>query len=329
MTKFCPRCKQSFPAGVEWCPDDGAPLLTGSGPAPCAKVLGGRWCQGEVVERGGFGAVHRGQDLRSGQPVAIKVLHPERARDPEFVQRFVREAHLLRLVDHPALLRGLDHGHDDETGWYLVSEWLPGVSLRQRLLLGGPLTWAELDVLAADVLAGLSALHDAGVIHRDIHVDNVQWVPAADVVGARPVLLDFGVARTTAAADRRLPVQLHELTRPRQVVGSPWSISPEQVLAQPVDQRADLYGVGVLLFESMTGQPPFRAERPGLVMRAHVFDPPPQPSSLRGDIAEGVERLVLDLLAKSPASRPASALETLLRWQDARGWGLGRFAAAG
>lgn len=295
---------------------------------PGSALLADRWCLGAVVEHGGFGTVYCGSDLHDGSPVAIKVLHADRARNPEFVQRFVREAHLLRLVEHPALLRGLGHGHDDAHGWFLVAEWLPGVSLRQRLLSSGPLSWAELDVLVADVLAGLAALHDAGVIHRDIHVDNVQWLPAQGPVGGRPVLLDFGVARTTAVADRRLPPQLQEVTQPRQVIGSPWSISPEQVLGQPVDARSDLYGVGVLIWEALTGQPPFRAERPGLVMRAHVFEPAPAPSTLRADVPPAVERVVLDLLAKSPKDRPASAVEALWRWQEARGWGLGRLAEA-
>lgn len=247
---------------------------------------------GFVVERrvgqGGMGVVYRGRDPRTGEAVAIKVIERGDAKERA---RFEAEARALRSLDHPNVVRYLDHGVSDEGAPFLVMQWLEGMDLARRLerrLLGVE----EALTLARAVAEGLAAAHEAGIVHRDVKPSNV-FLVGEDLRGAR--VIDFGIARTEQRGDR--------LTSTGVLVGTPGYMAPEQIRGEH-DARTDVYGLGALLFECLTGRPPFVGSHPGAVLLAVVAEAVPPLTSLRDGIPHAVDALVGRMLAKDLADRP-------------------------
>jgi len=258
-----------------------------------------------LLGQGGMGIVFRALH-DDGRTVALKVLRDELAADDGYRQRLAHEARAAAEVDHPNLAPVLEAGEADGR-LYLAVRYVDGRSLAERLAVGGPLAVGELVRLAADVAAGLDALHRRGIVHRDIK-------PANILLGAdgTAVLGDFGLAKSRAWT---------VLTKTGQVLGTPNYLAPEVIRGQSATPLSDLYGLGCVLFECLAGASPFAGRGVLRVGMAHLQEEPGDPAAGRDDVPPALAWTVRQALAKDPADRPPSAvaLARMLRLAAAEG----------
>jgi serine/threonine-protein kinase len=268
------------------------------------RVLGGRYELGVAVGRGGMGEVWKSVDRELGRTVAVKVLPAELTRQQEFRDRFRREARTVAALSHHGVATLYDVGEDtagDEPTPYLVMEFVDGRTLAEALR-EGPLPIARTVAIARDVADALVHSHGHSVVHRDLKPANIMLTSTGNVK-----VLDFGIAKVLAETTTRLTVT-------GMTVGTPAYLSPEQIEGRAVDARTDLYSLGCLIYELLTGRPPFMADSPFAVMHQHLARDAGAPSAMRPQIPEELDALVLRLLAKSPDDRfpTASRLRTAL-----------------
>ena len=268
-------------------------------------VLGG-FRLGEIIGQGGMASVHRARDEASGRDVAVKVLPLDAVDDEVDVQRFEREAALAASIVHPNVIGIFGSGREHGVLWTAM-ELAAGETLRQRLRRAGRMSAADTIAIGRQVLSALVAAHDKGVLHRDIKAENVMVAEDGSVK-----VLDFGIAKIATGP---------ALTRVDEIIGTVEYMAPEQILGDPVSPAADLYAVGVLLFELLTGELPFAGTSPAALVYNQLNEEPAAPSSLQSSVPRSLDRLVLRLLAKLPEDRCDSAtalreLETVARRQD-------------
>lgn len=244
---------------------------------------------GEKIGSGGMGVVHKAHHQGLHRDVAVKFLHAHLADDAEAVERFLREARLIARMDHPNIVRVTDTGRWDDGRPYLVMELLGGESLAERLARG-PLPEPEAVEVACQVLEALSVAHREGIVHRDIKPGNVRLCP-----GGVAKLLDFGIARASAGT---------ALSGTGSMIGTPAYMSPEQAEGKTAGPSSDLYSVGILLYEMLTGDVPFKADTPLVVLRMHTDRPVPK---LPDGVSKRTRRAVERALEKKPDRRPADA----------------------
>ena len=260
------------------------------------RLLGGRYELGPSIGSGGMADVFRGTDVRLGRDVAVKVLRADLARDPSFQARFRREAQAAASLNAPSIVSVFDTGSDDSGVPYIVMEFVDGRTLREVLTEEGRLLPQRALEVTADVCGALDAAHAAGIVHRDIKPGNVMLTRAGDVK-----VMDFGIAR--AAADSSA------MTQTAAVIGTAAYLSPEQARGEHVDTRSDLYSTGCLLYELVTGAPPFTGDSPVAVAYQHVREDPEPPSAYDETLPTAVDAVVLKAMAKNPANRYQSADE--------------------
>ncbi|WP_438015125.1 protein kinase [Sorangium sp. So ce315] len=257
------------------------------------KVIGGRFEIERVAGSGGMGDVYLARDRQDGEPVALKLL---RSTDAQLVARFQREARLLAELQHPAIARHVAHGVSEQGQHYLAMEWLEGEDLAARLARG-PLGIDEGLALVHRVAEALALVHTRGVIHRDLKPANL-FLQGGRLDEVK--LLDFGVARDPAATAG--------ITEPGVPLGTPAYMAPEQIRGElDVDARADVYALGCILFECLTGQPPFWADNVFAVFVKVLFEDASRPSALRPEVPEPIDRLTARLMAKDREGRPRDA----------------------
>ena len=268
-------------------------------PADDGRLLNDRYRLVSRLGSGGMADVFLAEDVRLGRQVAVKVLRAPYAADDEFVERFRIEAQAAALLSHPNIVAVHDRGHDDGH-WYLVMEYVRGETLKHRVRREGRLAPHEAASIAGDLLAALQAAHERHIVHRDVSAQNV--LLADD---GRVKVADFGIARIGASA----------LTRSGMMMGTCHYISPEQARGLPADERSDVYGAGVVLYEMLTGRVPFAADSDVAVALKHVEEPPPRPRDLEPGVPAALEGVVLRALAKDPAERyqTAAAFAAALR----------------
>ncbi|WP_336084626.1 Stk1 family PASTA domain-containing Ser/Thr kinase [Nocardia sp. SSK8] len=264
------------------------------------KNLSSRYELGEIIGFGGMSEVHKARDVRLSRDVAIKVLRADLARDPTFYLRFKREAQNAAALNHPAIVAVYDTGEATVDGGplpYIVMEYVEGDTLRDIVRGKGPLAPRKAMEIVADVCAALDFSHKAGIVHRDMKPANIMINRAGAVK-----VMDFGIAR--AIADSSNP-----MTQTAAVIGTAQYLSPEQARGETVDARSDVYSVGCVLFEILTGQPPFTGDSPVAVAYQHVKEDPPLPSSVNPGVPRELDSVILKAMAKNPANRYQTAAE--------------------
>ena len=264
------------------------------------RRLGGRYELGAVLGRGGMAEVFMARDTRLGRTVAVKTLRADLSRDPTFQARFRREAQSAASLNHPAIVAIYDTGEDFENGVsvpYIVMEYADGSTLRDLLHSGRRLLPERALEITAGVLQALDYSHRNGIIHRDIKPANIMLTRAGTVK-----VMDFGIAR--AMADNGMT-----MTQTAAVIGTAQYLSPEQAKGETVDARSDLYSTGCLMYELLTGRPPFVGDSPVAVAYQHVREEPMPPSSYDPEVTPAIDAVVLKSLAKTADQRYQSATE--------------------
>lgn len=262
------------------------------------QLLGGRYELADVLGRGGMAEVRRGRDLRLGRTVAVKTLRRDLAADATFQARFRREAQSAASLNHPSVVSVYDTGEDHVDGArmpYIVMEFVEGETLREQLQSQSRILPDRALEIVAGILTALDYSHRAGIVHRDIKPANVMVTCEGDVK-----VMDFGIARDLA--DTGVTV-----TQTAAVLGTAQYLSPEQARGEPADARSDLYAVGCVLFELLTGRPPFLGDSLVSIAVAHVRDQPVAPSSLDPSIPPQLDAIVLKALAKDRGERYQTA----------------------
>jgi serine/threonine-protein kinase len=265
------------------------------------RLLGGRYQVGELLGYGGMAEVHQGRDSRLGRDVAIKLLRADLARDATFQMRFSREAQNAAALNHPAIVAVYDTGEEyaptGESLPYIVMEYVNGRTLKEVLTAEGPLQPRRALEISADVCAALEFSHRHGIIHRDIKPGNIMLTQTGQVK-----VMDFGIARALASG-------ASTMTQTSAVIGTAQYLSPEQARGEAVDARSDVYATGCVVFELLTGHPPFVGDNPVSVAYQHVREDPKPPSSSNRDVTPDLDAVVLKALAKNPLNRYQSAAE--------------------
>jgi beta-lactam-binding protein with PASTA domain/tRNA A-37 threonylcarbamoyl transferase component Bud32 len=271
--------------------------------AALGDVLGGRYRLVELLGQGGMATIFRATDAQLGREVAVKVLHPQYGRDPDFVARFRQEAQAAASLSHPNIVAVYDFGTDAD-GPYIVMELVDGEDVATLLARNGPLPPRQAARLAAEVAHALAAAHARGIVHRDVKPGNI--LVSSD---GRVKVADFGIAR--AWADARL-------TLPGVTLGSVHYFSPEQALGEQATEASDIYSLGVVLYELLTGRRPWEGDTPASVAMARVSAPPPLVSAVRPNVPPALEAIDRTALSPDPAARfpnagaMAAALEAFL-----------------
>jgi len=255
------------------------------------------------IGQGGMATVYKAYQPSMDRNVAIKVLPGQLAESKEFTQRFQQEAHIIARLEHAHILPVFDYGESDGIS-YFVMRYLEAGTLKNKME-AGPLSLTEIDQIFTQLASALSYAHSHGVIHRDLKPANALIDSQGNLF-----LTDFGIAKLLADASPRL-------TQTDAIMGTPAYISPEQAQAQTVDQRSDIYSLGIILYEMVTGRVPFVADTPLAVILKHVSNPLPLPSSIKPDIPEAIEKVLLKALAKNPDDRFATAAEFVAAWKRA------------
>ncbi len=265
---------------------------------PKGEFIEKRYLVQKMIGRGGMGSVYEVQDVKENRVLALKILH-QGAMEDDSEQRFMREFEMLSKISHPAILKVYGWGRYHEQ-LYFVSEFISGRDLKSEIKKRGPWPPEEAAKLASTIADALAVAHSSGVVHRDIKPHNIMIANDGSVR-----LLDFGVARKTGGG-------METLTKTGMIVGTPEYMSPEQFGTHRVDERSDVYSLGVVLFELLTGKVPFGGETPVAIALKVIQQPAEAPQSVRKDIPEWIDRIVIKCMDKDPKNRYLSASELAL-----------------
>ncbi|HEV8151067.1 MAG TPA: serine/threonine-protein kinase [Gemmatimonadales bacterium] len=321
----CPRCGAVFEPPARFCTRDGFPLVPGSAPPPTTprafglhrtgesrppparrgdpasglsgRVLDGRYQMEMRVGEGGMAYVYRARDRETGRLVALKVLMSRLVGDQEAVARLRREAQVAMRLDHPNVCGILAWGQASGMP-YLVMPFLEGETLSRRETRHGPMPTALAVGLLRQLCLGLQHAHDAGVLHRDLKPENVMLVPGEHPGQERAVVMDFGLAKESVVGP-----EVVKLTATGIVLGTPEFMSPEQIRGKPLDPRSDIFALGVLAFELLTGRLPFEGNTAQDTMLAHLTGQPRRLRQVNPKLPAGLERVIAQAIAHQPEDR--------------------------
>ncbi len=293
--RVCPVCQLKYSDEEPRCFVDGTMLEQLADPR-IGSLLAGRYLIESKLGEGGMAIVYRARHQLVDRPVAIKVMNSHLVRDASLKERFRREAKTAAALAHPNIVEISDYGEDDEGTPYLVMELLDGSSL-DALVERGPMPAPQVAALGAQIARGLARAHDFQVLHRDLKPENI-FVARGPGGRLIPKILDFGIARS-----------LHDqrLTSAGQIFGTPQYMAPERVTSIDAGPAADLYAIGVMLFEMVTGQLPFKSDDVTGFLIAHMQSPVPKPSDFVANVPRRLEELIVRLMAKNPDERPVDA----------------------
>src|SRR5688572_4636367 len=313
--KHCIACNTQYGDDIESCPTDGTTLYsTENQQAPDALIgmlLDKKYRIEKRLGEGGMGVVYLATHIHIESTVAIKVLHKDMVSNPQSVERFRREARAAGRIKHPNAISVMDFGVGENNLVYIVMEYLEGMTLSQRIRKTGRVMPEETVTIMRDVCAALDAAHNKGVIHRDLKPDNI-ILQKIDGGKDRVKVLDFGIAQLKSLSGVSM-----ELTQQGTVIGTPFYMSPEQCRGEELDKRSDVYSLGIILFEMLTGKLPFQAESAMAVIVKHMTEQPPRLREIQPDIPALFEVVTLRALAKGKAERQGSAAELGLELDNA------------
>lgn len=256
------------------------------------------------IGKGGMATVYKAHQASVDRYVAVKVLPSQLAESQEFAARFQQEARIIARLEHPHILPVFDYGESEGVA-YFVMRYLDAGTLKEKMIEGRPLPLHDIDRIFTQLADALSYAHGRGVVHRDLKPANALIDSQGNVF-----LTDFGIAKLLESASPRL-------TQTDAIMGTPAYISPEQAQSHPVDQRSDIYSLGIILYEMVTGSVPFVAETPLAVLFKHISDPLPPPSLVKPDVPLSIEQVLLKALAKDPRDRFATVDEFMTAWKRA------------
>ncbi|MEP6767265.1 MAG: protein kinase [Acidobacteriota bacterium] len=296
--KVCPDCGMCVEDGESACPEPGhaAPLVV----RPGERLVAGKYRLDRLIARGGMGAVFVAYHTDLERRVAVKLLRPDSVADPEARERFRREAKAVARINHPAVAALYDYGVLPGGEAYIVMELVVGETLRRALDREGPLSASQAAAIGRRIAQGMAAAHASGVIHRDLKPANIVLPAVPD--GRRVAkIVDFSIAKLAEPGET--------LTGSGAFLGTPRYMSPEQCEGRELDARSDVYALGVLLYEVLSGRPPFEARTPAAIAVKQIRESPPPLLRVRPDVPEELARLVMKCLSKDPALRPQTAEE--------------------
>ncbi len=298
--RFCGACGRATSATE---PSRAGVSSSASAPDLTGREIAGRYRILAKLGEGGMGAVYRGEQISLKRKCAIKLLKPELSSDAGLVKRFNAEAELVAKLSHPNVVNIYDFGQDQDGTLFIAMEFIEGRSLRSAMIADGPLPVRRAVAIAAQVAASLTDAHAHGIVHRDLKPDNVMLTERGrekDVVR----VLDFGIAKLRD--ENKQTVQA--MTQAGDLVGTPQYMAPEQIRGDRIDGRTDVYALGAMLYEMVTGRLPFEGPTVMAILSKHLTETPPPPSVRRPDkgIPPPVDALVMASLAKDPAQRIAS-----------------------
>src|SRR5262245_14710444 len=300
VAKVCPQCGGEYETGDRFCPKDGAPLRPkGSTDPMIGRIVADRYLILARLGEGGMGRVYVAEHVKMNRQCAIKVMSAQLMNDAESTTRFAREASNAARILHPNVAAVFDYGEADKTV-YLVMEYVDGESLSTILAREGALDPRRAVAIARQIADGLTAAHELGIVHRDLKPDNV--IVAAKRDGREVAkVVDFGIAKAVSDSPQ------DSLTRSGLVIGTPEYMSPEQLLGDPVDARTDIYALGCMLYQMLTGVQPFAGDTREQMIRRRLNEPPPHVQAVIPELPKRLDSLIAHMLARAPNERLASA----------------------
>ena len=309
--KVCPLCGKEYSDTSTLCPLDAAVLERPNDPL-VGQTLADKYFIEKLIKSGGMGSVYEGKHVLMDKRVAIKVLRPSLALDDHVVARFSREAKAASRISHPHAVTVTDFGEDENGVVFLVMEYLDGRTLKDIIKSEGPMPLPRVVEIIRQVGGALDAAHTQGVVHRDLKSDNIMLSQTNGGDWAK--VLDFGIAKIQQPEGARDI----DITAPNLVIGTPQYMSPEQCSqAEAIDARSDVYSLGIIAFEMLTGHVPFRGESPTVIMMQQVQDAPPSVIEARPELPAAMGRVIEKSLAKQPADRYQTAGEFVAAFTSA------------
>lgn len=302
VPRVCPQCGGEYDTTDRFCPKDGTPLRPKAGGDPLiGRVIADRYLILAVIGEGGMGRVYLAEHVKMNRQCAVKVMNPSLLHDDDSHQRFAREASNAASILHPNVAAVFDYGEADKLV-YLVMEYVDGESISTIVARDGALDPRRAIDIARQVADGLHAAHELGIVHRDLKPDNI--IVTRNKSGKEiPKVVDFGIAK--AITDSRED----GLTQSGLVIGTPEYMSPEQLLGDPVDARSDIYSVGCILYQMLTGRPAFAAESREQMIRRRLHEAPPHIRDTMPELPRRLDTTIVHMLARSPKDRMHTAAE--------------------